>query len=187
MQRCQPLVDSMAFHWLSFSHSMLSLFVVNCRYIGYSSKCRKCWKVVTGCHARYHDLTVLRDQLKPPCAAAIRRACWWLTPPKSPRRKKKRLSIGSFFFSFDALIVCCQLSLHRLLFRWKFSDASPKVAQSTEQAFWDLISCDQFSVNFLDELPKVVRVDEQPKVAQTRVKLVVACDFGPGHCLARFN
>ena len=28
----------MAFHWLSFSHSMLSLFVVNCCYIDYSSK-----------------------------------------------------------------------------------------------------------------------------------------------------
>ena len=29
----------------------------------------------------------------------------------------------------------------------------------------------------MDELPKVVRVDEQPKVAQTRVKLVVILLF----------
>ena len=51
--------------------------------------------VEKSCHARYQDLIVLRNQLKPPCAAAIRRACWWLqltalityTPEKAPKGK----------------------------------------------------------------------------------------------------
>ena len=71
---------------------MLSLFVVNCRYIGYFSKCLKWWKVVRGCHARYQDFMVFGNQLKPAYYGI-----YYLHHLKAPRKGKKRSSYCSKF------------------------------------------------------------------------------------------
>ena len=72
--------------------SLLSLFVVNCRYIGYFSKCSKWWKVVRGCHARYQDFMVFGNQLKPAYYGI-----YYLHHLKAPRKGKKLSSYCSKF------------------------------------------------------------------------------------------